>query len=69
LTQRIRKSVISDRTLSINAHNVKIAAVNGMVTLNGVVRPEREKDSISMKAESIAGKNRVVNELMVAPPK
>jgi osmotically-inducible protein OsmY len=68
LTQRIRKSVIADKALSTYAHNVKIIAVNGTVTLNGVVRSEHERDSIAMKAQSIAGKTRVVNDLTIAPP-
>jgi len=66
LTRRIRQSVIADKTLSTYAHNVKIIAVNGMVTLNGVVRSEHERDSIAIKAQSIAGRTRVVNDLTVA---
>jgi hyperosmotically inducible periplasmic protein len=67
LTARIRKSVIADKSLSTYAHNVKIVAVNGNVTLNGVVRSDQEKNSIEMKAEAVAGKGNVVNDLKVAP--
>jgi hyperosmotically inducible protein len=42
LTARIRKSVMADKNLSTYAHNVKIVAVNGTVTLNGVVRNSDE---------------------------
>src|ERR1700761_9428161 len=37
LTRQIRRSVMSDKSLSVYAHNVKIVSVNGTVTLNGVV--------------------------------
>ncbi|MEO8466156.1 MAG: BON domain-containing protein [Gammaproteobacteria bacterium] len=66
LTQKIRKSVVSDDSLSTYAHNIKIVSVNGTVTLNGVVRSEKEKNSVAMKAAAVAGKDRVVNELKIA---
>ena len=66
LTQKIRKSVVADDSLSTYAHNIKIVSVNGTVTLNGVVRSEKEKDSVAMKAAAVAGKDRVVNELKIA---
>jgi hyperosmotically inducible protein len=69
LVKRIRQSVISDNTLSTYGHNVKIVAVNGTVTLNGVVRSTEEKAQIDKKAASIAGDGRVVNDLKIAPPK
>jgi hyperosmotically inducible periplasmic protein len=67
LTARIRKSVLADKSLSTYAHNVKIVAVNGNVTLNGVVRSDQEKSAIEMKAEAVAGKGNVVDDLKVAP--
>jgi hyperosmotically inducible protein len=69
LTKQIRQSVVADKALSTDAHNVKIVAVNGTVTLNGVVRSAEEKSSIEMKAVSIAGKDRVVNDIRVATSK
>ena len=69
LTQEIRKSVMADKELSTYAHNVKIVAVNGAVTLNGVVRDSHEKTTVAMKAEAIAGKGKVTNALTIAPPK
>ena len=67
ITKRIRQSVMADKSLSTYAHNVKIVTVNGNVTLNGVVRSEDEKNSIEMKAESVAGKQQVTNDLKIAP--
>jgi len=69
LTKRIRQSVMADKSLSTYAHNVKIVSVNGTVTLNGVVRSIDEKRSIAMKAEAVAGKEHVVNDLKISPPK
>jgi hyperosmotically inducible protein len=67
LTQRIRRSVMDDKALSVYAQNVKIVSANGKVTLNGVVRTAEEKKQIGMKAAAVAGADRVVNELKVAP--
>jgi osmotically-inducible protein OsmY len=68
ITQRIRKSVMADKNLSTYAHNVKIVAVNGAVTLNGVVRNAHEKNVVAMKAQKVAGKGNVTNDLTLAPP-
>jgi hyperosmotically inducible periplasmic protein len=65
LTKRIRQSLMADKSLSTYAHNVKIVANNGSVTLNGVVRSEAEKSAIEMKAATIAGKDKVTNDLKV----
>jgi hyperosmotically inducible protein len=67
LTSRIRKSVMADKSLSTYAHNIKIITVNGTVTLNGVVRTEQEKRSIDMKAQAIAGSDKVINDIKIAP--
>ena len=69
ITQKIRKSVMADKTLSTYAHNVKIVTVDGGVTLNGVVRNSREKGVIEMKAQEIAGKANVTDALTIAPSK
>jgi hyperosmotically inducible protein len=69
LARRIRQSVIADKSLSTYAHNVKIVAVNGAVTLNGVVRDGHEKNVVEMKARSIAGEGNVTDDLTIAPPK
>jgi hyperosmotically inducible protein len=65
LTQAIRKSVMADKSLSIDAHNVKIVSVNGYVTLNGVVRSDSEKASIEAKAVRVAGADKVKDALQV----
>lgn len=66
LVKQIRQSVMADKGLSTYGHNVKIVAVNGTVTLNGVVRTADEKAQIGRKAAAIAGAGHVVDDLKVA---
>lgn len=68
-TQKIRKAIMDDKSLSTYAHNVKIITRNGKVTLRGPVRSEDEKHAIEAKAADVAGAENVTNDLEVAPPK
>jgi osmotically-inducible protein OsmY len=65
LARKIRRSVVEDKTLSMQAHNVKIIARDGAVTLRGAVKSEDEKASIEQKASAVAGAGKVTNELTV----
>lgn len=65
VAKRIRQSVVKDKSLSTYAHNVKIVAQDGQVTLKGPVRTEEEKRSIEAKATEIAGAGRVTNDITV----
>ena len=65
ITAAIRKAVVDDKALSVNAHNVKIMTSNGVVTLRGPVKSEEEKKSIEAKAKQVAGVSRVDNLLEV----
>ena len=67
LVKKIRQSLVSDKSLSMYAHNVKVVAQDGQVTLKGPVRSEDEKRSVETKATKIAGAGRVTNEITVAP--
>ncbi len=69
ITQKIRKAVHEDNSLSTYAHNVKIITQDGKVTLRGPVRSEDEKSNIEAKAVAVAGQGNVTNQLEVAPPK
>jgi osmotically-inducible protein OsmY len=69
LSKRVRQSLMSDKSLSTYAHNIKIVARDGKVTLKGPVRSEEEKSAIEAKATEVAGPGNVTNELEVAPPK
>jgi osmotically-inducible protein OsmY len=67
LVKKIRQSLVNDKSLSMYAHNVKVVAQGGRVTLKGPVRSEDEKKSVEAKATKIAGHGRVTNEITVAP--
>jgi len=67
--QKIRKSVMDDKSLSTYAHNVKIISQDGKVTLKGPVRTEEEKQTIAQKATEIAGAGNVTDEMTVKPAK
>jgi len=69
LTAQIRRAIVKDKSLSSTAHNVKIIAQNGSVTLKGPVKSDEEKQAIESKATEIAGAGKVNNELQVAPSK
>ena len=67
IAQKIRGALMADKTLSTYAHNVKIVAQNGQVTLKGPVRTDDEKKSVEAKATEVAGAGRVSNEITIAP--
>jgi hyperosmotically inducible periplasmic protein len=65
LMQKIRKAVMDDKSLSTTAHNSKIIAKGGKVTLKGPVNSEEEKATIERIANENAGAGNVTNELTV----
>jgi osmotically-inducible protein OsmY len=54
LAQKIRQSIVSDKSLSTYGHNVQVIVRNGMVTLKGPVQSEEEKKNIESKATDLA---------------
>jgi len=69
LTAQVRRAIVKDKSLSTAAHNVKIIAQDGNVTLKGAVKSDAEKQAIEAKAAQIAGEGKVSSELQVAPAK
>src|ERR1700680_4148347 len=69
LTQNIRRALMQDKALSSYAHNVKIVAQGGQVTLKGPVRNEDEKQTVETKAAEVAGAGNVTNQMSVVPDK
>ena len=65
LTRRIRQAIIAHKSLSVNAHNVKIITVNGHVVLRGPVKTEEEKRIIEELAVTEATAANVDNQLEV----
>ncbi|CAA9892463.1 Transport-associated protein [Candidatus Methylobacter favarea] len=68
ITAKIRKAVVKNKSLSVNAQNAKIITRNGIVWLRGPVESEAE----SMKLQQIAKKTRgvtdVINQLEIKAP-
>lgn len=66
ITQKIRRAIIKDKSLSTQAHNVKIITVDGMVTLKGPVRSEKEKRAVEEKAAQVVGNDKIKSEIGIA---
>lgn len=69
VTAEIRKALVADSAMSVNAQNCKIITREGVVTLRGPVKSQAEKDAIESRAKSVAGVTSVINELEVTTPK
>ena len=69
LTRSIRRALMQDKELSRYAHNVKIIAQAGQVTLKGPVRTEEEMRVVEAKATEVAGAGHVTNQMSVAKQK
>jgi osmotically-inducible protein OsmY len=69
LMQKIRKAVMDDKSLSTYAHNTKIIAKAGKVTLKGPVNSPEEKAAIERIATDVAGAGNVTNQITVKPAK
>lgn len=65
ITQNIRRAIIADDDLSMNAKNIKIITRNGMVTLRGVVENNQERNWIEKKVRAINGVQDIDNQLDV----
>ena len=66
ITQQIRQGVVKDDALSMAAKNVKIITVNGVVTLRGPEKTDKEKADIAALAQRTTGVKRVDNQLEIA---
>ncbi|MDD5461328.1 MAG: BON domain-containing protein [Methylococcales bacterium] len=68
ITARIRKAVVKDDSLSVNAQNVKIITRSGVVTLRGPVENEAESTKLQKIAAKARGVKRVDNQLEIKAP-
>lgn len=69
LTRKVRRALMQDKSLSTYAHNVKVIAQGGQITLKGPVRSDDEKRTVEAKATEVAGAGHVTNQMSVAPAK
>lgn len=65
ITAQIRKEIVAEKNMSVNAKNVKIITNNGRVTLRGPVNSAEEKRLIGEIAARIARFENVDNQLEV----
>jgi osmotically-inducible protein OsmY len=65
IAKNVRQALTQDNILSLEAKNIQIQSVHGTVTLRGKVDSYEEKKIVEMKAHSISGVVRVVNDLEV----
>lgn len=63
ITAEIRKAIVNDKSLSVNAENIKVIAKNGQVTLRGPVKTLAERAKLVEVAKKVAGNLNVVDEL------
>jgi hyperosmotically inducible periplasmic protein len=67
LAQQVRRALVKDKSLSTYAHNIKVIAQDGVVTLKGPVHSDQEKQAIEAKAAEIAGgADKIKSEIDVA---
>lgn len=60
-----RKAIVDDKSLSTMAHNVKLVAVNGAVTLRGPVHSDAEKAKVGQIVAKVGGVAKVDNQIDV----
>ncbi len=68
ITAHIRKAVVADKSLSVDAKNVKIITRKGTVTLRGPVENEAESMKLQQIAKQTHGAVQVNNELEIKAP-
>ena len=65
ISAAIRKALVDNDQLSMNAHNVKIITRNGQVTLRGPVKTAAERTTVANVAAKTSGVKGVDNRLEV----
>jgi hyperosmotically inducible protein len=63
ITRNIRRALIKDKSLSVEAHNVTIITKDGKVTLKGRVESAAEKQTVESAANNVAGAGNVDDQL------
>lgn len=67
LARQVRRALVKDKSLSTYAHNIKVIARDGSVTLKGPVRSAEEKQAVESKAaEAAGGAEKVKSEIEVS---
>jgi hyperosmotically inducible periplasmic protein len=67
LAAAVRRALVKDDALSSQAHNIKLVASNGVVTLRGPVASADEKSRVQTAVSAVPGVVRVDNQLDIQP--
>ncbi len=65
ISAEIRRLLVDDPSLSVQAKNCTVVTANGLVTLDGFVDTEAERSTVESKAKTVAGVSSVLNRLSV----
>jgi hyperosmotically inducible protein len=68
ITAAIRQALVRNKSLSVNAQNVKIITRNGVVTLRGPVESKKESKKIKKIAKHTLGVLKIDNQLEIKAP-
>ena len=68
ITADIRQAIIKNKSLSVDAQNVKIITRNGLVTLRGPVETKKESKKLKKIAKHTPGVLKVDNQLEIKAP-
>ena len=69
MSQKIRKAIAADKSISSEGRRVMVAAQGGKVTLQGTAKSEAERTSIFTKAADVAGGTNVINNITISSQK
>lgn len=69
IVRDIRKALVDNDQLSVNAHNAKVISMDSVVTLRGPVDSSAERTNVEDIARGVAGVLRVDNQLEVKATK
>ena len=64
----MRRVIVKDTSLSTSAHNVKLVAAQGSVTLRGPVKNADEKAKVEADVKAVSGVSSVDNQLDAKTP-
>lgn len=65
LVKQIRQDLANDSSLPTDAQRINIVAINGTITLKGIVRSDQERSTIYNKVAAESGVSGVDNKLEV----
>lgn len=68
LAAAVRRAIVKDKSLSTSAHNVKLVAAQGAVTLRGTVKNADEKAKVEADVKAVPGVSSVDNQLDAKNP-